>query len=367
MHDYLIVGAGLCGAVLAERLNAAGASVAVVEKREHPGGNLYCEDFDGITVHRYGAHIFRTSDPVVWTYVNRFVTFNRFTNSPVANYKGELYNLPFNMNTFRQLFGVRTPDEAKKAIQTDCVPCESPKNLEEHVLATVGKTVYEKLIKGYTEKQWGKPCNELPASIMRRIPLRFTYDNNYFNDRWQGIPEEGYNTMISRMLDGVPVILSTDFNKNRDSLKRIARQVIYTGPVDALFDEKHGRLGYRSLKFKDRLMASNNQQGVAVMNYTDKETPYTRVIEHKHFLFGDDLPYSICTEEYPQEYTGDAEPYYPIETAGNLGLYQTYKGMAQKEGYILCGRLAEYRYYDMQDTISSAIKTALDLCKGESA
>lgn len=345
----------MCGAVLAERLRQYGASVIVVEKREKAGGNLRCEIIEGITVHRYGAHIFRTNDARVWSYVNDFVHFNRFTNSPVANYGGELFNLPFNMNTFYQMFGARTPKEARGAIEYDRVKCENPQNLEEYVLDLVGKTIYEKLIKGYTEKQWGKPCSDLPISVMRRIPLRYTFDNNYFNAKWQGIPIEGYNEMIERMLDYVPVMCGVDYVEEKSVLDRMAKHVIYTGPVDALFDYCFGRLEYRSLRFEDSIYDENNAQGVAVVNYTSSDIPYTRTIEHKHFLFGDDLKKTVVTKEYPVKYEGAAEPYYPMEDDKNLALYAKYKKKAEESGITLCGRLAEYKYYDMQDTIASAL------------
>lgn len=362
-YDFLIVGAGLCGAVLADRLHKAGASVVVVEKRPHVGGNLYCETIEGITVHRYGAHIFRTSDPFVWSYVNEYVHFNRFINSPIANYEGELYNLPFNMNTFYQLFGARSPKEAKAAIEADRIKNDNPSNLEEYVLDLVGKTIYEKLIKGYTEKQWGKPCTELPSNIMRRIPLRLIFDNNYFNDTWQGIPVEGYNVLIERMLENVPVMTSTDYLKNRESMNRLAKRIIYTGPVDALFNYCYGKLEYRSLRFEDYIFNENNAQGVAVVNYTSSIVPFTRTIEHKHFLFGDNNKKTVVTQEYPAEWNEDAEPYYPLEDIQNRALYSQYKKLAEDRGYILCGRLAEYRYYDMQDTIASAFALSKSLCK----
>ena len=365
-YDFLIVGAGLSGSVIAERLKSAGAKILVLDKRDVLGGNLRCRDMGGITVHCYGAHIFRTSNPIVWEYVNRFATFNRFTNSPVANYRGQLYNLPFNMNTFHQLFGVNTPKEARAVIDADRIRCANPKNLEEHVLDMVGETIYERLVRGYTEKQWGKKCTELPPSIIRRIPVRLTYDNNYFHDRWQGIPENGYNDMISKMLSDVPVELLTDFNDNREYWEARADKVVYTGPVDALCDYAFGPLEYRSLRFEHERIEENNHQGVAVINYTDNETPYTRTIEHKHFLFGDNRNYTIVTKEYPCEYVlnGDTEPYYPIENEINKTLYKAYKDIAEGKGYILCGRLAEYRYYDMQDTIASALSVTDKIIKG---
>ena len=363
LYDYLIVGTGICGSVLAERLDKSGASVLMVEKRGCVGGNMRCEEIEGITVHRYGAHIFRTSNPEVWSYVNRFVTFNRFTNSPIANYNGELYNLPFNMNTFYQLFGVITPEDARAAIEHDRVPCAEPKNLEQHVLNTVGKTIYEKLVKGYTEKQWGRKCTELPPETMRRIPVRFTFDNNYFNEKWQGIPNEGYNTLFDRMLRGIPVELNVDYIADRERLDKMARYVIYTGQLDALYGYSRGRLDYRTLRFEDVIINKNNSQGVAVMNYTDATTPFTRSIEHKHFVFGDDRDKTVVTYEYSDEWHDGAEPYYPIENERNLYLYGQYRHMAKNDGIITCGRLAEYKYYDMQDTIASALNLSKRLCR----
>lgn len=359
--DYLIVGAGLCGCTIAEQLWNAGKNVVILERRKVVGGNLYCEDVEGIKVHKYGAHIFRTSDKQVWDYVNRFAEFNRFTNSPIANYKGELYNLPFNMNTFHQLFGVKTPEEAMKAIKDDCVYTENPKNLEEHVLSLVGKTIYEKLIKEYTEKQWGRSCKELPPSVIKRIPVRYTFDNNYFNEKWQGIPIDGYDSMIKRMIDGIPKMVKCDFNTQREEYKKLAKKVIYTGAIDELYDFVFGSLKWRTLRFEHRLMAENNIQGVAVMNYTSHDVPYTRTIEHKHFTFGDDLPHTVITEEYPCEWEQGMEPYYPINDDKNQKLYERYHEKAVKDGYLLCGRLAEYKYYDMQDTIKSALKLSKQL------
>lgn len=364
-YDFLIVGAGLAGSVLAERLTDAGASVIMLDKRAQAGGNLYCKNMDGIIVHRYGAHIFRTNDNKVWEYINKFSSFNRFTNCPVANYNGELYNLPFNMNTFHALYGVNLPSEARCAIDNDRVRCQNPTDLEQHCLDMVGRKVYEKLIKGYTEKQWGKKCSELPASIIRRIPLRFTYDNNYFNDKYQGIPEDGYNILIDRMLSKARIQLLTDFNDDREYWLGQANKVVYTGPLDDLFDSQFGELQYRSLRFEDDLFNENNHQGVAVVNYTGNDVPYTRTIEHKHFLFGDDLPYTVITREYPIKYIhGVNEPYYPMEDEKNIALCNIYKALADKCGVFLCGRLAEYRYYDMQDTIKSALALSGRLLKG---
>lgn len=356
IFDYLIVGTGLSGCVIAQQLAEAGKTVMMVEKRKEIGGNLRCEDMDGITVHKYGAHIFRTSNLLVWHYINRFAVFNNFINSPIANYHGEIYNLPFNMNTFHQLYGVNTPEEAEKAIDKDRIFFDDPQNLEEHVLTLVGKTVYEKLIKEYTEKQWGRECKDLPADVIRRIPIRFTYDNNYFNARWQGIPMDGYNAMLERMIDGIPVLKETNFNKNRQNLSKLSKRVIYTGAIDELFDYKYGKLEYRSLRFEHEMINRNNVQGVAVVNYTSKDVPYTRTIEHKHFIFGDSLDHSVVTKEYPQEWTGNEEPFYPINDEKNEMLYRKYEEEAGD--YILCGRLAEYRYYDMQDTIMSGLRTA---------
>ena len=363
--DYLIVGTGLSGCVIAQQLTEAGKTVIMIDKRNEIGGNLRCENIEGITVHKYGAHIFRTNNLPVWHYVNRFAEFNHFINSPIANYNGEIYNLPFNMNTFHQLFGVNTPDEALEAIRKDRVNNSCPQNLEEHVLNLVGKTVYKKLIKEYTEKQWGRECKHLPVDVMKRLPVRFMYDNNYFNARWQGIPINGYNNMLERMIEGIPVIKGTNFNKNKQNLSNLAKRVIYTGAIDELFDYCYGKLEYRSLRFEHEVIHKNNVQGVAVVNYTSKDVPYTRTIEHKHFVFGDDLGHSVVTKEYPLEWTEGAEPYYPINDQKNDELYKKYEFDARGLQYVLCGRLAEYKYYDMQDTISSALQTAKKILEAD--
>lgn len=358
-YDYLIVGAGLSGAIFAYEATKKGKKCLVIEKRNNVGGNLYCEDIEGIKVHKYGAHIFRTNDDNVWKYINQFVTFNHYINSPIANYKGKLYNLPFNMNTFYEIYRSKTPSEAIKAIEKDKVKCDNPKNLEQYVKNLVGEKIYKILIKGYTEKQWGKKCSELPISIMRRIPLRFTYDNNYFNSKYQGIPNEGYNELFKKLLKGVKVILNEDFNKNKHKYKGIAKQIVYTGAVDEYYNYKYGCLEYRSLKFEHKLINSINYQGNAVVNYTDSKTPYTRVIEHKHFVFDTTTPKTVVTYEYPETWDISKEKYYPINDNKNELLYKKYKRLAKKDNLILCGRLAEYKYYDMQDTIINTLK----ICK----
>jgi len=354
-YDLLIVGAGLFGAVIARCAADCGMRVLVVERRSHIGGNCYTEEIDGINVHVYGAHIFRTSDRSIWDWMGRFCEFNNFVNSPIANYHGEIYNLPFNMNTFHELWGVTTPAEARAAIERTRVPNPEPRNLEEHVLNLAGRDIYERLVKGYTEKQWGVPCSELPASIMRRIPLRFTYDNNYFNDRWQGVPVGGYTASIARMLKGVDVRLGVDYLEKRVELEKLADSVVYTGAIDAFFGYSHGELGYRSLRFEHESLDEPNYQGVAVVNYTDVETPYTRIIEHKHFEFGDQST-TVISREYPQTWSQGAEPYYPMEDAVNRARYNLYAADAVGLSNVhFGGRLGEYRYYDMQDTVKSAL------------
>lgn len=359
-YDYLIVGAGLFGAVFAREMTDAGKRCLVVDKRDHVAGNAYTEMVEGIAVHRYGAHIFHTNNEIVWNYVNRFARFNRFTNSPVANYKGELYNLPFNMNTFHQMWGVVTPAQAQEKIrQQQLSSCAGmPRNLEEQALRLVGHDIYEKLIKGYTQKQWGRPCAELPAFIIQRLPLRFTYDNNYFNARYQGIPEDGYTAMVERMLANIPVELHTDFLAQRQKLSALADKIIYTGPIDAYFNYRFGSLEYRSLRFETETLNMENYQGNAVVNYTDAETPYTRVIEHKHFIFGTQ-PKTIVTREYSASWEPGDEPYYPINDERNTALYQQYAALATSEPNTLFGgRLGEYRYYDMDQVIAAALKLA---------
>ena len=357
MYDYLVVGSGLFGSIFAYEAKNRGKKVLVIERRNHTGGNIYCEKKDDINIHKYGAHIFHTSLEEVWNYVNRFVRFNNYVNSPVANYKGELYNLPFNMNTFSKLWNVVTPAEAaaKIADQRKAVQGE-PQNLEEQAISLVGTDIYTKLIKGYTEKQWGRSCTELPAFIIKRLPVRYTFDNNYFNDRYQGIPEGGYNQIIEKLLDGIEVRLNVDFNEQRDEYKNIAEKIIYTGPVDAYFDYKLGQLEYRGLKFETERLEMENYQGIAVMNYTEREVPYTRVIEHKHFEFGKQ-PVTYVTKEYPADWKPGDEAYYPVNNDRNQALYQKYADLAKAEGNVIFGgRLAEYKYYDMDKVIESALQ-----------
>ena len=358
MYNYLIVGSGLFGSVFAHEAKKCGKSVLVIESRSHAGGNIYCEEKEGINIHKYGAHIFHTDYKDVWDYVNQFVEFNNFVNSPVANYKGELYNLPFNMNTFSRMWGVITPAEAaaKIAGQRKAITGE-PKNLEEQAISLIGTDVYTKLIKGYTEKQWGRRCTELPAFIIRRLPVRYTFDNNYFNDRYQGIPMGGYNKLTEALLEGVEVRLDVDYNQQREAYKRIAEVIVYTGPIDAFFDYSLGQLEYRSLRFETERLEEENHQGVAIVNYTEREIPYTRTIEHKHFEFGKQ-PVTYVTKEYPAEWTPGEEAYYPVNNDRNQKLYAQYAELAQKEkNVIFGGRLAEYKYYDMDDVIRSALDT----------
>ena len=357
-YDVLIVGSGLFGCVMAQQAREAGKSVLIVEKREHMGGNCYTREVEGINVHVYGAHIFRTSDKAVWEYMERFCEFNHFINSPIGNYKGKLYNLPFNMNTFYQLWGTVTPEEARKKIASQCVPCDNPQNLEEHILSLAGRDIYEILVKDYTEKQWGRTCRELPPSIMRRIPLRFTYDNNYFVDPYQGIPKGGYTRVMEQMIDGCDLLLDTDYLQDKEMWNRKADTVVYTGAIDAYFDFCYGPLGYRSLRFEHELLDEQNYQGVAVMNFNDAQTPYTRIIEHKHFEFGTQEK-TVISREYPQAWEPGVDPYYPMEDAENRGRYEQYAALAQLEEKVrFGGRLGEYRYYDMQDTIKSALAKA---------
>lgn len=365
-YDVVIAGAGLFGAVVAHELHERGRHVLVVERRDAVGGNIRCEVRDGIPVHLYGAHIFHTSIREVWEYVNRFVAFHPFINSPVANYKGELYNLPFNMNTFYQMWGVKTPAEARARIEEQRAGMAAePKNLEEQAISLVGRDIYEKLIKGYTEKQWGRDCRELPAFIIRRLPLRFTYDNNYFNDPWQGIPDGGYNGLIEALLDGVEVRLGTDFLADRDYYLQNAERVVYTGAGDEYFDYELGELEYRGLRFEHERMETDNFQGVAVMNFTDKETPYTRVIEHKHFEPQNsailEKTVSIVTKEYPAAWKRGDDAYYPVNDAKNQALYEKYSTRAASERVIFGGRLGEYKYYDMDKTVERALALARSL------
>ncbi len=365
-YDYLIVGAGLFGAVMARQLTDAGRTVLVVDRRDHIAGNAYTEKMAGINVHVYGAHIFHTNQKRVWDYVQRFAEFNRFTNAPVANYKGELYSLPFNMYTFHQMWGVVTPAEAAAKIeqQRRAAGIAEPENLEEQAISMVGTDIYEKLIKGYTKKQWGRPCTELPASIIKRLPVRLTFDNNYFDALYQGIPVGGYTRMVGRMLDGIEVRLKTDYLENQAELDRRAKRVIFTGPVDAYFRYRLGALEYRSIRFETEVLDIPNFQGNAAVNYTDEETPWTRIIEHKWFEFGkdeagDDLVQTVISREYSSEWKPEDEPYYPIRDEKNLRLYARYRELAaQEEKVIFGGRLGEYRYYDMDQAVAAALELA---------
>jgi len=365
MLDYLVVGAGLYGAVFAQQAAERGKKALVIEKRPHIGGNVYTEDVEGIHVHRYGAHIFHTNSAPVWEYVQRFAAFNRFTNSPVANYRGELYSLPFNMYTFNRMWGVTTPAEAaaKIAEQRKEITHE-PRNLEEQAISLVGRDIYEKLIKGYTEKQWGRKCTDLPAFIIKRLPVRLTFDNNYFNALYQGIPVGGYTKMVSRMLEGTEVRLGVDYLKDKPRWDAMARTVIYTGPIDAYFGYRLGNLEYRSVRFETELLDIPNFQGNAAVNYTDGETPFTRIIEHKWFEFGkdengNDLPKTVISREYSSEWRPGDEPYYPVNDEKNGKLYQAYRKLADGESNVIFGgRLGEYRYYDMDQVILSALEKA---------
>jgi UDP-galactopyranose mutase len=361
-YDYLIVGSGLFGATFARLATDSGKRCLVIDKRPHLGGNVYCENVEGINVHRYGPHIFHTSDKEVWEFVNRFVQFNRFTLMTVANYKGRLYNLPFNMNTFYQMWGVRTPDEAHAKIEAQRGEVGEITNLEEQAISLVGHDIYETLIKGYTEKQWGRACKELPSFIIRRLPVRYTFDNNYFNDAYQGIPIGGYNRLIDGLLEGIETRCGVDFfTELRSTWREHAHHLVYTGKIDAYFSNSFGALQYRSLRFETETLDTPNYQGIAIMNFTDRETPYTRIVEHKHFeMMGDDIqqvPKTIITKEYPAEYSGLAEAYYPINNEENNRRYQKYKALAdQEKDVIFGGRLAEYKYYDMDDTIKKAME-----------
>lgn len=356
-YDYLVVGAGLYGAVFAYEAKKRGKEVLVIDRRDHKGGNIYCENVNGINVHKYGAHIFHTSNKKVWEYVNQFAEFNRYTNSPVANYKGELYNLPFNMNTFNKMWGVITPQEAAAKIeeQRKEAGITEPKNLEEQAISLVGKDIYEKLIKGYTQKQWGRKCTELPSFIIKRLPVRLTFDNNYFNDLYQGIPMGGYNVIIDKMLDGVEVELGTDYLANKDKYENIADKIIFTGPIDEFYDYCFGPLEYRSVRFETEELPVENYQGNAVINYTDAETPYTRIIEHKHFEFGTQ-PTTVISKEYSAEWKVGDGPYYPVNNDKNAALYQKYLDKSKEENKVIFGgRLGEYKYYDMDKVIESAL------------
>ena len=360
MVDYLIVGAGLYGAVFAHEAKKAGKTCIVIDKRNHIAGNIYTKEIEGIQVHEYGAHIFHTSNKQVWDYVNALAEFNRYTNSPVANYKGELYNLPFNMNTFNKMWGVITPAEAQAKIeeQKAAAHVENPQNLEEQAISLVGTDIYEKLIKGYTEKQWGRPCDQLPAFIIKRLPVRLIYDNNYFNDKYQGIPVGGYTALVEKLLDGIEVRLGVDYLADRETLSALAKTVVYTGPIDAYFGYKLGALEYRSVRFETEVLDMPNYQGNAVVNYTDAETPYTRIIEHKHFEFGTQ-PKTVISREYSAEWKPGDEPYYPVNDEKNGALYARYKQLADVEpNVIFGGRLGEYQYYDMDKVIEAALDVA---------
>ncbi len=365
MYDYLIVGAGLFGAVFAREAKEKGKKVLVIDKRPHIAGNVYTEKVEGINVHQYGAHIFHTNNKTVWEYVNRFAEFNRFTNSPVANYHGELYSLPFNMYTFNKMWGVVTPDEATAKIEEQRAEIQGePQNLEEQAISLVGRDIYEKLIKGYTEKQWGRDCKELPAFIIKRLPVRLTFDNNYFNALYQGIPTGGYTKMVENMLEGIEVRLGVDYLENKAELDALADKVLYTGAIDAYFGYRLGNLEYRSVRFENELLDIPNFQGNAAVNYTDRETPWTRIIEHKWFEFGkdedgNDLPKTVISREYSSEWKPGDEPYYPVNDARNTELYAAYRALADREEKVIFGgRLGEYKYYDMDAVIASALDCA---------
>ena len=358
-YDYVLVGSGLYAGVWAYEAKKRGKTCLVVEKRDHIGGNVYCEDVEGIHVHRYGAHIFHTSDRQVWDYVNGLAEFNRYTNSPVANYKGEMYNMPFNMNTFSKMWGISTPAEAKAIIeeQKKAVTGE-PKNLEEQAISLVGTDIYQKLVKGYTEKQWGRDCKDLPAFIIRRLPVRFTYDNNYFNDLYQGIPIGGYNVIINKLFEGCDIETGVDYLEHKEHYDALGETVVYTGTIDAYYQYQFGKLEYRSLRFESEVLDEENHQGVAVVNYTDRETPYTRVIEHKHFEFGTQ-PKTVITREYPADWKEGMEAYYPVNDERNMRLYEKYKELAiHTPGVLFGGRLAQYAYFDMDDTVAAALVLA---------
>lgn len=370
-YDYLLVGSGLYSGVVAYHMTRQGKKCLVLEKRNHIGGNVFSEKIEGINVHKYGAHIFHTSNKRVWEFVNRLAEFNRYTNSPVANYKGEIYNLPFNMNTFSRLWGICTPQEAKDIIekQREALKGE-PENLEEQAISLVGKDIYEKLIKGYTEKQWGRDCKDLPSFIIKRLPVRYTYDNNYFNDLYQGIPIGGYNVLINKLFEGSDIRLETNYLENKEVYDGLADMVVYTGSIDAYFNYCYGELEYRSVCFETEILETDNYQGNAVVNYTEREVPYTRIIEHKHFEFGKDengkeLPKTVISKEYSSEWKRGDEPYYPVNDGKNGELYKKYKELAEKEERVIFGgRLAEYKYYDMDKVIESALRMVDSLNKG---
>jgi UDP-galactopyranose mutase len=372
-YHYIIVGAGLYGATFAHRAKQAGKISLVLDRRPHIGGNIYCENIEGINVHKYGAHIFHTSNKKVWDFVNSIVEFNRYTNSPVANYKGEYFNLPFNMNTFYQMWGTKTPAEAKAKIdeqKADAIAkmmaegIEEPRNLEEQAIALIGNDIYEKLIKGYTEKQWGRPCSQIPAFIIKRLPVRFIYDNNYFNDKYQGIPIGGYNKLIEGLLEGIEVKCNVDFLKEKEKYEQMADKILYTGAIDEFYDFRFGKLAYRTISFEHELYEASNWQGNAVVNYTDADIPYTRIIEHKHFeMFGDEIERiskTVISKEYSTEWKDGMEPYYPINDEENNSLYMKYKALADKEeGYLFGGRLADYKYYDMHNIVEKALNVEI--------
>lgn len=368
-YDYLIVGSGLFGATFAYKAKQAGKRCLVIDKRPHRGGNVYCENIEGINVHKYGAHIFHTSDKEVWNFVNSIVEFNRYTNNPVANYQGKLYNLPFNMNTFYQMWGVTTPEEAQTKIEEQKAEAVAamkqagitePRNLEEQAISLIGKDIYEKLIKGYTEKQWGRKCTELPAFIIKRLPVRFVFDNNYFNDKYQGIPIDGYNKLIDGLLEGIEVRTGVDFFENREYWESIADKIIFTGKIDEFYNYRFGKLEYRTVRFEEEILDCPNYQGNAVINYTEKEVPYTRIIEHKHFeMFGTEVyqcPRTVISKEYSTEWKEGMEPYYPVNDEKNNSLYEKYKELADQENKVIFGgRLAEYKYYDMHVIVKKVL------------
>lgn len=357
-YDYLVVGSGLFGSVFAHEAKQKGKEVLVLEKRNHIGGNIYTEKLEGIDFHKYGAHIFHTSNKEVWDYVNSIVEFNNFINSPVANYKGEIYNLPFNMNTFSKMFNISSPQQAKEILDKQRAEVKGlPQNLEEQAISLVGRDVYTKLIKGYTEKQWGRDCKDLPSFIIKRLPVRFTYDNNYFNDKYQGIPYDGYTALIKKLLNGCDIMLNTNFLDNKEKYLLMADRCVYTGPIDEFYKYKLGKLEYRSLNFETQILNESNYQGVAVVNYTERDIPFTRIIEHKHFNFGTQ-PKTIITKEYPSDWVEGMEPYYPINDDKNSKLYGEYAQLARREGILFGGRLAQYKYYDMDDTVEAALLMA---------
>lgn len=372
-YDYLIVGSGLFGATFAYRARQAGKKCLVIDKREHRGGNVYCENIEGINVHKYGAHIFHTSNREVWDFVNSIVEFNRYTNSPVANYKGKLYNLPFNMNTFYQMWGVITPQQAREKIEQQKAAAveemrkagiTEPRNLEEQAISLIGTDIYEALIKGYTEKQWGRKCTELPAFIIKRLPVRFVYDNNYFNDKYQGIPVGGYNKLIDGLLEGIEVRTGVDFLENRAYWESMAEKIVFTGKIDEYYGYQFGKLEYRTVRFEEEIHECSNYQGNAVVNYTEKEVPYTRIIEHKHFeMFGaevDECPKTVISKEYSTEWKDGMEPYYPVNDERNNALYAKYKELADSEKRVIFGgRLAEYKYYDMAPIVEKVLKLVI--------